>query len=1056
MKKCGLALIVGVIFCSLAGAREIYVPADFSTIQAGIDDANNGDVVIVSPGRYYENINFKGKNITVASTAPEDWSVVEATILDGSRPVDPNRGSVVTFAGGETKDAVVKGFTITGGSGYWLKKAVWFGGGICCYGGAATISNNIIENNNVAGTGGGIRCQSGCLIYNNIIRNNHSFSGAIYSESSTIMGNIIYGHSYNGYSGSIHIRNGAAKVLNNIIYNNASTIYDGSGSGIFLHQANNTKVSGNTILNNSNVVPGSNLEIRWSDNVLVENNIIANGINSYGIHIYECKSLTFRYNNVWNNEAGNYDGLSNQTGLNGNISVDPLFIDSATQNYHLQPLSPCRNTGNPVFVPEVNETDIDGESRVLQDRVDIGSDEFSYGTRPIADAGPDQLMMSIPRNVTLDGSSSWDPQDDNLSYNWKQLDGPEVILNDPCSVNPNFVPAEFGVYVFELIVNDGTSDSFHDTIGVVIGNKAPVANAGPDRYAATQVVLNGRDSYDPEGFGEFIYQWRQISGPTTVQITGAQSAEPLVSGFVQTSSIQQYEFELVVSDGQLESMPDCVKVYIVPSYGINYIVSKNGDFNPDRPTIFAFDGGDCYSGSGMSYASDYKNINWIITDIPGATYDYSKPYGKYADMLIVYLSEVAPNYNQPIQTIGHSTGNMPALDVANRLNSIYADPRYAVNRVTLLDTACTYDYILNINTFLNNPVAGEQCWVDNYYSTMGIYRPGVLNIRFPSPPADHTTPWYWWRSSISATYWQGGDIYNGGISAGGYWSVAGAGKNLQLAANASPYYFEFVEGGFQDDIKFYNQSLYLGRLPEPVTLIDPMFNPIKAGSKIGIKELALTCQESENAVGYRLKVGADPYRVMDYNIISDTATPPDFIASDLPAYAKYWTVEAYDQYGSTIYADPMPLEYLACTGYEVVSQKRLSRTVFEYGMKMKVKNMCDYDVNNITIKLSSGPAGIDILNDKVRFGNILAGGEGLSIDTFIVRIDRSKEYNENDYVWQITDEPEGDLNADGTVNMADFVEFCRNWLVEEQDNKCDLYRDGVINYIDYAILAEQI
>lgn len=48
-------------------AQIIHVSAYFPTIQQAIDTANNGDTVLVSPGTYLGNINFKGKNITVAS-----------------------------------------------------------------------------------------------------------------------------------------------------------------------------------------------------------------------------------------------------------------------------------------------------------------------------------------------------------------------------------------------------------------------------------------------------------------------------------------------------------------------------------------------------------------------------------------------------------------------------------------------------------------------------------------------------------------------------------------------------------------------------------------------------------------------------------------------------------------------------------------------------------------------------------------------------------------------------------------------------------------------------
>jgi signal peptidase I len=52
---------------NMSNGKIINVPGDVETIQGGIDFANPGDIVLVKPGTYYENINFKGKAITVAS-----------------------------------------------------------------------------------------------------------------------------------------------------------------------------------------------------------------------------------------------------------------------------------------------------------------------------------------------------------------------------------------------------------------------------------------------------------------------------------------------------------------------------------------------------------------------------------------------------------------------------------------------------------------------------------------------------------------------------------------------------------------------------------------------------------------------------------------------------------------------------------------------------------------------------------------------------------------------------------------------------------------------------
>lgn len=148
----------------------IHIPDDQSTIQAGINAAHDGDLVLVDDGTYYENINFKGKAITVASRyfVDGDTSHIASTIIDGSQPSHPDSGSVVYFISGEDTTSVLYGFTITNGTGT-LGSGLTFagvnflgrnGGGIHCYKSGASILYNHIFNNSAIGTqdegGGGI------------------------------------------------------------------------------------------------------------------------------------------------------------------------------------------------------------------------------------------------------------------------------------------------------------------------------------------------------------------------------------------------------------------------------------------------------------------------------------------------------------------------------------------------------------------------------------------------------------------------------------------------------------------------------------------------------------------------------------------------------------------------------------------------------------------------------------------------------------------------------------------------------------------------------------
>ena len=282
---------------------------------------------------------------------------------------------------------------------------------------------------------------------------------------------------------------------------------------------------------------------------------------------------------------------------------------------------------------------------------------------------------------------------------------------------------------------------------------------------------------------------------------------------------------------------------------------ENSIFDIDKPTIIYFGGGDCKTGGGYwgSYAWREKAniINFSYYEPDQSSRNYS--YERCGDMIIAYLSSVAPNYNQPIQTMGNSTGGMPAIDVARYLNLTYADRRYAVNRCTFLDFSCSWNYKNgywnNIKAYLANPADGEQCWIDNYVSAYGHFQNTVLNVGFEK--YDHGLAGAWYKNSLT-----GSDMnqFNGGIIGGAYWSVVGPGKNLQLAYLPDTRTFEFkwyglANSGYMD---FYNEASYPGILPEPVTLIDPTLCAADTNSPL------LTCQVSENAVGYQLLLGPDP------------------------------------------------------------------------------------------------------------------------------------------------------------------------------------------------------
>jgi len=145
-----LAAVVWCVFAHHALPAILYVPDHFARIQDAIDASANGDTVFVKPGLYSENLDFKGKAISLLSTGG-----AAVTFLDGGKA-----GSVVTFQSGEGADSILSGFTIRNGSGTEKYPGGFYGGGIYCGALNPTIKNCIIRDNE-ATDGGAVHTVEG-------------------------------------------------------------------------------------------------------------------------------------------------------------------------------------------------------------------------------------------------------------------------------------------------------------------------------------------------------------------------------------------------------------------------------------------------------------------------------------------------------------------------------------------------------------------------------------------------------------------------------------------------------------------------------------------------------------------------------------------------------------------------------------------------------------------------------------------------------------------------------------------------------------------------------
>lgn len=94
-------------------------PGQFATIQESIEAAGPGDTILIAEGHYYENIDFLGKEITLASQyiLDGDTAHIINTVIDGSHFTDSLQRSTIIMRNCKDTTSVVKGLTIIGGGG---------------------------------------------------------------------------------------------------------------------------------------------------------------------------------------------------------------------------------------------------------------------------------------------------------------------------------------------------------------------------------------------------------------------------------------------------------------------------------------------------------------------------------------------------------------------------------------------------------------------------------------------------------------------------------------------------------------------------------------------------------------------------------------------------------------------------------------------------------------------------------------------------------------------------------------------------------------------------
>ena len=417
-------------------AQGIYRPDQGAVVTPGDRDATfeliNGVAIkggyagIGTPDPNARRINLY-ETILSGDLAGNDEEVDDPCgLLD--EPTRAENSCHVVTGSSTDETAVIDGFTITGGSATDPVNKIlenYWGAGMSNRYGSPTVKNcKFIANLARNGGGGMDNFHSSPNVINCTFRENATRGGAggmqNRDDSSPMVTGCIFSKNYSiNHGAAMRNDSGSSPTLVNCLFNDnvgrlGAALYISS----YLGQSDPTIINC-TFTANAAVLYGGGIYSRDGSNptlvncILWDNSDGTGSVESAQIYVHSGEPVV------------NYTCVRGWTGTlggTGNIGYDPLFTDAENADYHLQPGSPCIDSGDPNYVAGPNETDLDGRLRVIFGRIDMGA----YETPILAEA------RILPQTINLASKGNW-----ITAYIWlpdeydiADIDPDSVLLED--------------------------------------------------------------------------------------------------------------------------------------------------------------------------------------------------------------------------------------------------------------------------------------------------------------------------------------------------------------------------------------------------------------------------------------------------------------------------------------------------------------------------------------------------------------------------------------------------------------------------------------------------